>query len=58
MPDPSYLRTQWEAILPLLESGALAPPIGSRHPLDDVAAALTEIDERRAQGKVTLTVRQ
>ncbi|WP_330474989.1 NADPH:quinone oxidoreductase family protein [Terrabacter sp. C0L_2] len=58
MPDPSYLRTQWESILPLLESGALAPPIGSRHPLDDVAAALTEIDERRAQGKVTLTVRQ
>ncbi|GGN01508.1 NADPH:quinone oxidoreductase [Terrabacter tumescens] len=58
MPDPSYLRTQWESILPLLESGALAPPIGSRHPLDDIAAALTEIDERRAQGKVTLTVRQ
>jgi NADPH2:quinone reductase len=58
MPDPTYLRTQWAAILPLLESGALAPPIGTRHPLDDVAAALTEIDERRAHGKVTLTVRQ
>ena len=58
MPDPTYLRTQWDAILPLLESGALAPPIGTRHPLDDVAAALTEIDERRAHGKVTLTVRQ
>src|SRR6478752_1534683 len=57
-PDPSYLRTQWEAILPLLESGQLAPPIGSRHPLDDVAGALAEIDERRAHGKVTLTVRQ
>src|SRR6478736_1453216 len=58
MPDPTYLRTQWDAILPLLESGALAPPIGTRHRLDDVAAALTEIDERRAHGKVTLTVRQ
>ena len=57
-PDPSYLRTQWEAILPLLESGQLAPPIGTRHPLDDVAGALAEIDERRAHGKVTLTVRQ
>jgi NADPH2:quinone reductase len=57
MPDPSYLSTQWEAILPLLENGALDPPIGARHPLDDVAAALTEIDERRAHGKVTLTVR-
>ncbi|WP_374970835.1 NADPH:quinone oxidoreductase family protein [Terrabacter sp. BE26] len=57
-PDPSYLRTQWDAILPLLTTGQLAPPIGSRHPLEDVAAALTEIDERRAHGKVTLTVRQ
>ena len=57
MPDPTYLRTQWEAILPLLENGALDPPVGSRHPLDDVAEALTEIDERRARGKVTLTIR-
>jgi NADPH2:quinone reductase len=58
MPDPGFLREQWDAILPLLESGLLAPPIGTRHPLDDVVGALTEIDERRARGKVTLTVRQ
>ena len=43
--------------MPLLEQGLLDPPIGSRHPLDDVVAALTEIDERRAHGKVTLTIR-
>ena len=55
--DPAYLRTQWDAILPLVEQGSLAPPIGARHPLDDVAAALAELDERRALGKVTLTVR-
>ncbi len=58
MPDPTYLRSQWDAILPLLESGALAPAVGTRHALDDVAVALAEIDERRALGKVTLTVRQ
>ncbi|GAB3068967.1 NADPH:quinone oxidoreductase family protein [Intrasporangium mesophilum] len=56
-PNPAYLQEQWEAILPLLEAGLLAPPIGSRHRLADVAAALAEIDERRALGKVTLTVR-
>ncbi|MEW1952521.1 NADPH:quinone oxidoreductase family protein [Terrabacter sp. NPDC080008] len=56
-PDPTYLRTQWEAILPLVTSGQLAPPISTRHPLDDVVGALAEIDERRAHGKVTLTVR-
>jgi NADPH2:quinone reductase len=55
-PNPAYLQQQWEAITPLLEAGLLAPPIGARHPLDDVVAALTEIDERRALGKVTLTV--
>ena len=54
---PDYLRSQWEALLPLLERGLLDPPIGSRHPLDDVAGALAEIDERRARGKVTLTIR-
>ena len=57
MPDPSYLRTQWQAILPLLESGALDPPVGTRHPLDDVSSALAELDERRAHGKVTLRIR-
>ena len=54
---PDYLRTQWDAILPLVEQGLLEPPIGSRHSLDDVAGALAEIDERRAVGKVVLTVR-
>ena len=54
---PEYLLAQWDALLPLLEQGLIDPPIGSRHALDDVVAALTEIDERRAQGKVTLTVR-
>jgi NADPH2:quinone reductase len=56
-PNPDYLQEQWAAILPLLEAGLIAAPIGARHPLDDVAAALSEIDERRALGKVTLTVR-
>ncbi|HKX67747.1 MAG TPA: NADPH:quinone oxidoreductase family protein [Intrasporangium sp.] len=55
--EPGYLRTQWRALVPLLESGAVDPPIGSTHPLEDVAAALAEIDERRALGKVTLRVR-
>ena len=54
---PEFVRTQWDALQPLLQQGLLNPPIGSRHALDDVAAALAEIDERRATGKVTITVR-
>jgi hypothetical protein len=30
--------------------------IGAVHPLEDVAAALTSIDERRATGKVVLEI--
>ena len=55
--DRAHLRTQWDAILPLLEQGHLDPPIGSTHPLADAAAALAEIDERRALGKVNIRVR-
>ncbi|MDN5790966.1 MAG: NADPH:quinone oxidoreductase family protein [Micrococcales bacterium] len=56
-PDPAYVRTQWDEVVPLLERGALDPPIGATFELDDVAAALAELDERRAVGKVTLRVR-
>lgn len=54
---PEYLRAQWDDIVPLLEDGRLDPPISSVHELEDVAAGLTEIDERRAVGKVILRVR-
>lgn len=55
--DPAYVRTQWDEVVPLLERGALDPPIGATYDLADVAAALAEFDERRAVGKVTLRVR-
>lgn len=51
---PGHLQVEWAAILPHLESGALAPPISSTHSLDDAAAGLLELDERRALGKVIL----
>jgi len=52
---PGYVRHQWEALLPHMASGAVKPPIGSTHALEDAASALREIDERRATGKVLLT---
>lgn len=51
---PEYLRRQWDALAPHLESGALDPVISSVRPLDEVAEALLEIEERRATGKVVL----
>jgi NADPH2:quinone reductase len=55
--QPEYPRAQWTELLPLLRDGRVAPRIGSVHPLADAAAALAEIDERRATGKVVLAVR-
>jgi NADPH2:quinone reductase len=57
MRHPEYLQEQWAALLPLLESGSLDPPIGATFPLDDAASALKELDERRAAGKVLILPR-
>jgi len=52
-----YLQQQWATLLPHLESGALDPILGTSFPLDRTADALIELDQRRATGKVILTVR-
>jgi NADPH:quinone reductase len=57
MGDLSYLQEQWDDVRPLLEAGRLDPVISSVHPLEKAAAALLELDERRALGKVLLQVR-
>ena len=56
LPRIDYLSEQWAHLEPLLATGALRPVIGSVHPLSDAAAAVRELDERRAQGKVLLRV--
>jgi NADPH2:quinone reductase len=55
--NPGYLQRQWAELSPLLASGALDPPIGHTLPLEQAAEALALMDERRAVGKVVLTVR-
>lgn len=54
---PGYLHGQWTEILPKLESGALAPPIGGTYAVDDVRDALEAIDRRQALGKLVLRLR-
>ncbi|MGH9298612.1 MAG: NADPH:quinone oxidoreductase family protein [Acidimicrobiales bacterium] len=57
MRQPAYLMEQWADLEPLLESGDLNPLSGAEFPLDDAAAALNELGERRAKGKVILLPR-
>jgi NADPH2:quinone reductase len=55
---PGHAGAQWRDLVPLMESGAIDPPIGAVFGLDDVAAAIQEIDQRRAVGRVLLRVRE
>lgn len=52
-----YVAAQWAELVPHLESGALVPPVGATYPLESVIDALRELDERKATGKVVLTLR-
>jgi NADPH2:quinone reductase len=57
LPRPSFMAEQWADLLPLLESGALDPPLAETYELADASAALSAMEERRAAGKLVLTVR-
>jgi NADPH:quinone reductase len=57
MARPGFMRRQWDELVPMMESGVVAPPVGSTYPLEDVREALTDMAERRATGKLVLTLR-
>ena len=54
MARPGYMRSQWDALLPMMTSGVIAPPIGALRPVEEIADALTAMDERRTLGKTVL----
>jgi NADPH2:quinone reductase len=57
MTRPGYMQEQWAALLPLMESGAIDPPIGATYDLDDFGRALQDMDDRRTLGKSVVRVR-
>ncbi len=54
---PGFIASQWERMQPHLLAGEFRPPVGSTFALEDTKDALLAIDERRAVGKVVLSVR-
>jgi NADPH2:quinone reductase len=50
-----FLREQWAALLPHIESGVIRPPVGAEFRLADAARALALMDGRGALGKIILT---
>jgi NADPH:quinone reductase len=56
MGNPERNRAIGEGVGKLVEEGFVRPIVGSCFPLEDAVAAFREIDERRAVGKVVLSV--
>jgi NADPH2:quinone reductase len=56
LPKPSYLREQWQRLLPMVESGVVSPPIGATYDLDGFGRALQDMAERRTLGKSVVHV--
>jgi NADPH2:quinone reductase len=54
--DPGLFASTAAALVPMIEAGTVAPPVGAAFSLDDAADALRLIDERRAVGKVVLSI--
>ncbi|SFU26659.1 NADPH:quinone oxidoreductase family protein [Paraburkholderia aspalathi] len=48
------MPSQWAAIKPHVQSGALSPVIGTSYALEDASRALLAIDQRLATGKIVL----
>ena len=53
-----FPRSQWNELLPAVESGALSPVIAKVYPLGEVRAALADLAGRRLRGgKAVLSLR-
>ena len=57
MARPGYMQEQWAALVPMIESGAVKPPIGTTYDFADFGRALVDMDERRTLGKSVVRVR-
>ena len=57
MVRPGYMRQQWDALVPLMESGVIDPPIGRTYPLEDFGQALQDMEDRKTLGKSVVTLR-
>jgi len=57
MVRPGYMREQWDRLVPMMTSGVVRPPIGATYALEDFGQALTDLDERRATGKLVVELR-
>ncbi len=54
---PGYLHEQWARLVPMIESGAVKPPVGKVYAMEEFGQALLDMDARAALGKLVVRVR-
>jgi NADPH2:quinone reductase len=54
--DPAVLQQSWRQLLAWLEEGVLSPHISATYPLEDAPAALESLMQRRATGKIVVSI--
>ena len=57
MTRPGFMREQWDALVPMMRSGVIRPPVGAVYPVTEVSRALLEMADRKVLGKTVLTFR-
>jgi NADPH2:quinone reductase len=57
MARQGFMRGQWDALLPMIESGVVDPPVGTTYPVAEVSRALEDMEQRKVLGKTVLTLR-
>jgi NADPH2:quinone reductase len=55
--EPGSVGQQWRDLQTLLQSAVIDPPIGSISSLEETAAVIRELDQRRAVGRILIRVR-
>jgi NADPH2:quinone reductase len=58
MQEPAFVAEAQAGLSELIEAGRLTPLIGATYPLKDGAQALRDLADRRAVGKLVISVRQ
>jgi NADPH2:quinone reductase len=50
------MHEQWQALVPLMESGIIKPPIGATYGFEHFGRALVDMEQRRTLGKSVVRV--
>lgn len=51
-----YMARQWAALVPMLHSGVVRPPVDRVRPMEEFGEALVDLDQRRVLGKAVVRI--